>query len=90
VSALDARGCLTDQALAALASAPVGGAPPEVASHLARCARCQDRLLRSGREPGDGRPASSRAPFRNLAIVGALLLITLVMLGITLGVLRGR
>jgi hypothetical protein len=48
---IDGRGCLTDTALAALATAPPGTSPPGVAAHLAECQRCQYRLL-SGREPG--------------------------------------
>ncbi len=91
MSVLDARGCVTDEALASLAGAPVGQAPPEVAAHLAGCERCQDRLLRADRAAsGETPPAADRKPYRSLAIVGGLLLATLLLLGITLVVLRGR
>jgi hypothetical protein len=84
---LDARGCLTDQGLAALAQAPVGQAPPEVATHLAGCPRCQDRLLSVERTAGGGRAKAARQPYRNLLLFGVMLLLTIVILGITLAVL---
>jgi hypothetical protein len=84
---LDARGCLSERGLAALASAAVGQAPPEVAAHLAGCARCQDRLLGVGRTTKP--PRGAKRPYRNLLIVAGLLLLTIVMLGITLAMLGG-
>ena len=88
---LDSRGCLTDEGVAELARAPLGQVPAEVAAHLAGCARCQDRLLQAGREPGESRPVpSGRKPFRNLTLVGVLLLFTLALLGVTLSLLSGR
>lgn len=87
---LDARGCLTDRGLDALAGAPVGEAPAEAAAHLARCVRCQDRLLQRGRE-ATARPAGRKSrPYRNLALVGGALLLILLMLGMTLVALSGR
>jgi hypothetical protein len=47
---LDGRGCLTAAGFAAVAAAPVGKVPPELASHLAACGRCQQRLLAGGVE----------------------------------------
>ena len=51
---LDARGCLTDAGLTALAAAPPGQGPREAAAHLAACARCQRRLLALGGEEVGG------------------------------------
>jgi len=88
---LDARRCLTDAALAALAVAPVGKAPPEVAGHLAGCARCQHRLLAADRaSTGETRADGERKPYRNLMVFGVVLLATLLLLGITLVLLSGR
>jgi hypothetical protein len=86
---LDSRGCLTEQGLAALAQAPAGQAPPEVAAHLASCARCQDRFLGAERAAGE-RSAREPRPFRNLAVFGVALLGTLLLLGITLAMLAQR
>jgi hypothetical protein len=91
MSLLDARGCLTDEGLAQLAAASPGQAPSEAAAHLASCARCQDRLLARERAPGAAdRPARAPAPYRNLALVAGLLLLTLLLLGVTLAYLSGR
>jgi hypothetical protein len=87
---LDAGGCLTAEGLAALAQAPVGQAPPEVATHIAGCTRCQDRLLAAGRAPGERREGPGKRPYQNLLVVGGILLLTIVMLGITLAMLAGR
>jgi hypothetical protein len=53
---LDARGCLTEAAFAAVSASAVGRVPPELAAHLASCGRCQQRLLGGGVE----RPAVKR------------------------------
>jgi hypothetical protein len=57
---LDARGCLTAAGLAALERAAPGAAPAEVAAHVGGCARCQQRLLSSLRDPSSVAPASRR------------------------------
>jgi hypothetical protein len=44
-STRDARGCLTPAGIDVVRQAPAGAAPPELASHLASCTACQDRLL---------------------------------------------
>ena len=91
MSLLDARGCLTDEGLAAVAGAAPGQAPPEAAAHLASCPRCQERLLARERAPGPAeRPARAAPPYRNLALVAGVLLLTLVLLGMTLVYLSGR
>ena len=80
---LDARGCLTAEGMAALQSAVPGAAPPELASHLSACARCQQRLLsvESGARPAARERREGSSPWKNLAVVGmALLLLMLGML----------
>ena len=57
----DQRGCLTPAGFAALARAPIGRGPAELAAHLASCARCQERMLAIGAGP---RPAPSSVPRR--------------------------
>jgi len=86
---LDDRGCLTARGLAALARAPVGQAPSELATHLAGCARCQERLLASGRER-DPVPKPAPKAYRNVALVIVALLAGLIALGMTLSILNGR
>jgi hypothetical protein len=72
---LDARGCLTPAGLDTLRQAPVGKAPLELASHVASCARCQDRLL--GGAPGR-RGAARRPPaWRIWMVLGAALVAVL-------------
>jgi hypothetical protein len=91
MSLLDPRGCLTGAALAALARAPVGQAPPEIAAHLAGCPRCQDRLLGADRAKSrEARADAEPRPYLKLAIVGGLLLAALLLLAITLVVVSGR
>jgi hypothetical protein len=85
----DARGCLSEEGLAALRRAPVGQAPAELAAHLASCARCQDRLLVGERLEATEKKARP-APWRNVTLVLLALLMTLVALGVTLAVLGGR
>ena len=44
-SLVDLKGHLTPAGLAALARAPVGKAPSELAAHVASCPRCQEGML---------------------------------------------
>lgn len=55
---LDQRGCLTPAGFEALARAPVGRGPAELAAHVASCPRCQERML--GGAAG-ARPSSTAA-----------------------------
>jgi hypothetical protein len=79
----DPRGCLTPAGLSALARAPIGRGPAELAAHLASCTRCQERMLASGAGP---RPAPSSAPRRKprlwlgLLLAAAALVLALVAL----------
>jgi len=79
---LDARGCLTQGGLTALAAAPPGLGPPEAAAHLAACARCQRRFLAlAGEEVGGIRAvpgtATPPSPWRMALIVVAVLLVVM-------------
>jgi hypothetical protein len=73
---LDARGCLTEAGLRALATAAPGAAPTELATHVAACQRCQDRMLAAARESGARatRPTASRLWLGILVAVAGLLL----------------
>jgi hypothetical protein len=81
-SLLDARGHLTEAGLSALAAAPPGRGPKELAAHLASCPRCQERMLagtgvdlparRERREPPP--------PWRIWAVLGAAVLLLLSIL----------
>jgi hypothetical protein len=68
---LDVRGCLTDAGVSAVTAAPVGGVPEALAAHLARCARCQQKLLGGGAARPPARPAPSLR--RMLITVGLVL-----------------
>lgn len=54
----DGRGCLTAAGIQAFKGAPPGQAPPELARHVAACARCQDRALAA--DPGTFGPGQRR------------------------------
>jgi hypothetical protein len=80
----DGQGCLTPAAFAAIAAAPPGAAPAELAAHLAGCARCQRRLLAKALGPA----AAPRGPRRErpplwrtaVAIFAILILVGIVMM----------
>jgi hypothetical protein len=81
----DARGCLAPQGIAAFRAAPPGDAPPELARHVAGCARCQERLLSlEGLVPR--KPGAVRDParlWRNLALLGFVILLALIGMLVT-------
>jgi hypothetical protein len=72
---LDSRGHLTAAGIAALAAAPMGRAPEEVATHVAACAVCQDRVLAGSIEAASLRRERRAAPpaWRIWAVLGAIL-----------------
>ena len=79
---LDARGCLTDGGLTAIASSPPGLGPREAAAHLAACARCQRRFLALGGEKVGGIravPGTATPPplWRTALIAVAVLMLAL-------------
>jgi hypothetical protein len=82
---LDAGGHLSAAGLAALRAAPAGKAPPEVASHLAGCARCQDLLLiesSPGPRPKPGRKPMGLAPSPGRTILLLLLTVLFIFIGL--------
>jgi hypothetical protein len=84
----DARGCFNEAGMAALAASPPGKVPVELASHLAACGRCQQRLLGGGQERPRVPPKSPNAVLgRALVLVGAALVAILGVL-LTLRYLR--
>lgn len=87
----DARGCLSPQGISAVRDAPPGAAPPDLARHVAACARCQQRLLSlEGMVPR--KPAAVRDParlWRNLAILGFAVLLALIGMLVTMWRVRG-
>lgn len=81
-SLVDRQGHLTPVGLAALASAPPGKAPKELAAHVASCASCQERILAG---PAVGAPVRRERrppppPWRIWVVLGAGLLILLSLL----------
>jgi hypothetical protein len=88
----DASGCLTAAGLDAIDGAGPGGAPEELARHLAGCARCQDRMLERASGPRTGRTeaANRRRLWTGLAVVLGMMLLALLSLLGTLLWVRGR
>lgn len=80
----DARGCLTASGQRALAQAPAGQAPPELAAHVAACTRCQRRALGLAETSASARrpPSPARTAFVLLALLlaGLMLLWTIRLL----------
>jgi len=77
----DARGCLNDRGMTVLRGVVPGAAPAELASHLAGCARCQQRVLAVESVPRP--PAGKPRVWRNLLVLGAALLLLLVGMAVT-------
>lgn len=75
------RECLTDDEIAALAAAPPGAAPGELAQHLAMCERCQSRaLFGAARKTGLKRqPPALPSLGRALALLATVILATAVL-----------
>jgi hypothetical protein len=84
----DARGCLDDGGLAALARPQ--GVPADVAAHLASCDRCQDRALTAATGRTSGRlPRTRPTAGRTAAIIGLILLGAIVALYTMRWLVRG-
>ena len=86
---LDSQGHLTPAGLAAIAAAPVGKGPADLAAHLASCPRCQERLLAGAMGEAPGRRERREPPpaWRIWAVLGAALVLLLSIL-ITIRSLR--
>ena len=89
-SLIDGRGCLTEAGLAALRNAPPGRAAPELASHVASCPRCQERVLAID-APLHARGKKTAAPSlgRTLLLMGVILVVIVLALA-TMRHLVGR
>lgn len=83
---VDSRGCLTDAGIASLRSAEPGRARPELSSHLASCARCQERVLATDA------PAHRKAgpPPKAPSLGRTLFLMALVLLAVLLALASMR
>jgi hypothetical protein len=91
VPLIDSRGCLTAAGVAALAKAPPGQGPPELAAHLVACVRCQDRLLAqsAGLAAGTVRTPSRRPPLARTLLIAAGFVALIAILFLTLTRLAG-
>lgn len=77
----DLQGCLTAAGLETLSKAMPGKAPPELAQHVATCARCQDRMLAGARAELRARKKAVAPPaWRIWAVLGAVLLLLISVL----------
>jgi len=86
---IDGRGCLTPAGFAALSRAPIGRAPAELATHLASCSRCQERMLAGGTSAGRPSPASS-PPRKPRLWLGVALAFAALLLAVAALMLAGR
>jgi hypothetical protein len=85
----DDKGCLTPAGILAVQSAPLGKAPPELAGHVAACARCQERLLAGGIVALVTRKKKDPPPRWRVAVVLAAVILLVLGLLFTLGRLSG-
>jgi hypothetical protein len=86
-----ATGCLTDAQLARLRESPPGGAPAELAQHLAGCGRCQERALFGSDRPGRAKRGAPRMPsLRRSLLLLALVVFAMAAFFWSLGQLTGR
>jgi len=86
----DARGCLTPAGLSAVRSAPPGRAEPELASHLASCARCQEQLLAGDLAEKGPRKKKQPPPLWRFGVVLLLTLLVIISVMVTLGRIAGH
>jgi hypothetical protein len=87
-SLLGPGGCLTPRGVEAFRKSSPGQVPPELAAHVAGCARCQQRLLEKDQPrspPGIRRAGPSYRWLAVIAIVGLLLALATLLLGRLLG-----
>jgi hypothetical protein len=82
---LDPTGHLSAAGLRAFQGAPAGKAPAEIATHIAGCARCQERLLVDGSpgpRPKPGRKPMGLAPSPGRTILLLLLTVLFIFIGL--------
>jgi hypothetical protein len=76
---LSPNGCLTHEGVATVRAAPPGGVPQELATHVASCARCQDRLLAVERSrPADAPKVEPPSIQRTMVFLGLILAAALI------------
>lgn len=88
MSLLDASGCLSPAGIAAVGAAVPGQIPAEVASHLASCPRCQERLLTGG-VPRPARKAASPPSLKRVFLLLGLIVLSILAFLWTLRQLTG-
>jgi hypothetical protein len=91
----DAHGCLSPAGVSALKAAPPGGAPHELALHVAGCARCQRKLLESATandplKKGRGSPRPVAPSMGRTLLLAALVMATILFFLYTLRKLAGQ
>jgi hypothetical protein len=79
---------LTPAGFAALARAPVGRVPADLAAHLASCARCQERMLAGGTSAV--RPSPSASPRKPRLWLGVALAFAALLLAVAALILASR
>jgi hypothetical protein len=85
---LGPNGCLSPRGIEALRRSPPGQALPELAAHVAGCARCQQRLLEKDQprsQVGKPRGGPRYRWLAAIAIVGLLMALAALLLGRLLG-----
>jgi hypothetical protein len=76
-----ADACLSERDVRVLAQSAPGRAPAELAAHVARCARCQERMLRGMEPVGPLRPRREPPPlWRTLLLLGGVILVLVSLL----------
>lgn len=90
----ESSGCLSAAGVAAFRNAPPGGAPEDIAAHVASCARCQERLLEAAvprpRDRTKGGPTPRAPSLGRTLVLAALTLAALLVALLTLRQLAGR
>jgi hypothetical protein len=89
MSLLDASGHLSPAGIAAVSQAVPGQIPPEVAAHLASCARCQERVLAGGERRGPRKERPAPPSIKRALILLGLIVVSILVFFWTLRQLTG-